>query len=52
MVDEVIEVECLVNNIWTSKGKTKFGEKVSLPATEAKQIVAAMKKILKETMRG
>lgn len=35
-------VKCLVNNIWTSQGKLKFGDEATLPADEAKAVNDAM----------
>lgn len=41
-----VTVECVVNNVWTRKGKLTKGDKVTLPADEAKEL-GKMVKIVK-----
>lgn len=44
--------ECMINNIWTSRGKVKFGGSMMLPPDEAKFLKACQQKKLKQVMEG
>lgn len=41
--DEIVEVECVAGNVWTSNGKLTKGEKDIVPADEAKSLGKAVK---------
>lgn len=54
-VVEVVEdvlFECMINNIWTTRGKVKFGDAIMLPPDEAKFVKACQQKKLKQVMEG
>lgn len=45
----MIEIECLCANIFTSEGQIVRGEKIKIPADEAKAIAAADKAAKRDT---
>jgi len=47
---DLVEVECIIDNIHTSKGKIVFEETIMLDASEAEFINKQMRKILKQMM--
>jgi len=51
-VEADVIFECMINNIWTSRGKVKFGESIMLSPDEAKFVKAAMQAKLKKVMEG
>jgi hypothetical protein len=50
-VEDVV-FECMINNIWTSRGKVKFGESIMLHPDEAKFVKACQQKKIKQVMEG
>ena len=51
VVDDVL-FECMINNIWTTRGKVKFGDTIMLPPDEAKFVKSCQQKMLKKVMGG
>lgn len=51
VVEDVL-FECMVNNIWTTRGKVKFGESIMIPADEVEFVKSCQQKKLKKVMGG
>ena len=51
VVEDVL-FKCMINNIWTSRGKVVFGKTIMLPPNEAEHVEACQQAKLKKVMEG